>query len=155
MELSDPIDISSDEKDDLKAKDEDELKTDLKTKDVEMVEVDSFADVELDEPVFHKLASPKKLRNRDLKYIFYIVRGVAELHVPIDYVDPVQENDHRAYDQSKLKIKKNLKMKLILRFHNVEKVLEFADQSFLKRKMKLKIKLKIRHCHRVLDHVRK
>ena len=108
MELSDPIDISSDEKDDLK------------TKDVEMVEV-----------------------------------GVAVLHVPIGYVDPVQENDHRAYDQSKLKIKKNLKMKLILRFHNVEKVLEFADQSFLKRKMKLKIKLKIRHCHRVLDHVRK
>ena len=166
LELSDPIDISSDEKDDLKAKDEDELKTDLKTKDVEMVEVDSFADVELDEPVFHKLASPKKLRNRDLKYtalnpyftirpIFYIVKGVAVLHVPIGYVDPVQENDHRAYDQSKLKIKKNLKMKLILRFHNVEKVLEFADQSFLKRKMKLKIKLKIRHCHRVLDHVRK
>ena len=53
MELSDPIDISSDEK-----------VEDLKTKDEEMAEVESFADVELDEPVFHKLASPKKLRKR-------------------------------------------------------------------------------------------
>ena len=55
MELSDPIDISSDEKEDVE---------DLKTKDEEMAEVESFADVELDEPVFHKLASPKKLRKR-------------------------------------------------------------------------------------------
>ena len=53
LELSDPIDISSDEK-----------VEDLKTKDEEMAEVESFADVELDEPVFHKLASPKKLRKR-------------------------------------------------------------------------------------------
>ena len=52
MELSDPIDISSDEKEDLKSG----------TKDEELLE--SFADVELDEPVFHKLASPKKLRKR-------------------------------------------------------------------------------------------
>ena len=52
LELSDPIDISSDEKDDLTSG----------RKDEEMVE--SFADVELDEPVFHKLASPKKLRKR-------------------------------------------------------------------------------------------
>ena len=55
LELSDPIDISSDEKEDVE---------DLKTKDEEMAEVESFADVELDEPVFHKLASPKKLRKR-------------------------------------------------------------------------------------------
>ena len=52
MELSDPIDISSDEKEDLKSG----------TKEEELLE--SFADVELDEPVFHKLASPKKLRKR-------------------------------------------------------------------------------------------
>ena len=52
LELSDPIDISSDEKEDLKSG----------TKDEELLE--SFADVELDEPVFHKLASPKKLRKR-------------------------------------------------------------------------------------------
>ena len=52
MELSDPIDISSDEKEDLSSV----------TKDEELIE--SFADVEIDEPVFHNLTSPKKLRKR-------------------------------------------------------------------------------------------
>lgn len=52
MELSDPIDISSDEKEDLNSG----------TKEEELIE--SFADVEIDEPVFHNLTSPKKLRKR-------------------------------------------------------------------------------------------
>ena len=51
-------------------------------------EVESFADVELDEPVFHKLASPKKLRKRSSS-----IRSVTQNDRESNEKDPDESDD--------------------------------------------------------------
>lgn len=90
LELSDPIDISSDEKDDLKSKDEE-------------MEVESFADVELDEPVFHKLASPKKLRKRSSS-----IRSVQKESIEKDESEDEDETDSQPQRRKSSRVRRSV-----------------------------------------------